>query len=59
LDVSRWENPQSDDLILKDRRRHLCVLDVKSFRAADGDADPYLVVAKIRERIAAYKQGLH
>jgi hypothetical protein len=41
---------------LKDRRRHLSILDVISFRAADFDTDHYLVVAKIRERLAASKQ---
>jgi endonuclease/exonuclease/phosphatase family metal-dependent hydrolase len=37
------------DYILVDRRRHLNVLDVRSFRAADCDSDHYLVVAKVRE----------
>jgi hypothetical protein len=43
------------DHILIDR--HSSVLDVRSFRAADCDMDHYLVVAKIRERIAVNKQG--
>jgi hypothetical protein len=47
------------DHILTDRRRHSTVLDVRSFRAADCDTDHYLVVAKIRERIAVNKQGSH
>jgi hypothetical protein len=47
------------DHILIDRRRHSNVLDVRSFRAADCDTDYYLVVAKIRERIAVNKQGSH
>jgi hypothetical protein len=34
----------------------LNVLDVRSFRAADCDNDHYLVVAKIRERLAMNKQ---
>jgi hypothetical protein len=38
--------------ILVDRRRHSNVLDVRTFRAADCDSDHYLVVAKVRERIA-------
>jgi hypothetical protein len=42
--------------ILVDRRRHFNVLDVRSFRAADGDSDHYLVVAKVRERLAVNKQ---
>jgi hypothetical protein len=36
--------------ILVDRRRHLNVLDVLLFRAADCDSEHYLVVAKVRER---------
>jgi hypothetical protein len=34
----------------------LNVLDVRSFKAADCDSDHYLVVAKVRERIAVNKQ---
>jgi hypothetical protein len=33
----------------------LSVLDVRSFRAADCDTDYYLVVAKVRERLAVNK----
>jgi endonuclease/exonuclease/phosphatase family metal-dependent hydrolase len=40
------------DHILVDRRRHSNVLDFRSFRAADCDSDHYLVVAKVRERLA-------
>jgi hypothetical protein len=36
----------------KDRRQHSSILDVRSFRAADCDTDHYLVVAKVRERLA-------
>jgi hypothetical protein len=32
------------------------ILDVRSFRAADCDTDHYLVVAKVRERLAVSKQ---
>jgi hypothetical protein len=42
--------------ILVDRQRHSNVLDVRSFRAADCDSDHYLVVAKVRERLAVNKQ---
>jgi hypothetical protein len=44
---------------LIDRRRHSSVLDVRSFRAADCDTDHYLVVAKVRERLAVSKQTTH
>jgi hypothetical protein len=44
------------DHILVDRRRHSSVLDVRSFRPADYDTDHYLVVAKVRERLAVNKQ---
>jgi hypothetical protein len=42
--------------ILVDRRRHSDALDVRSYRAADCDSDNYLVVAKVRERLAVNKQ---
>jgi endonuclease/exonuclease/phosphatase family metal-dependent hydrolase len=47
------------DHILIDRRRHSSILDVRSFRAADCDTDHYLVVAKVRERLAMSKQTTH
>jgi hypothetical protein len=47
------------DHILVDRRRHSNVLDVRSLRAADCDSDHYLVVAKVRERLAVEIQKLH
>jgi hypothetical protein len=40
------------DRILIDRRRHSSILDVRSFRAADCDTEHYLVVAKLRGRLA-------
>jgi len=40
------------DHILIDRRRQSSILDVRSFRVADGDTDHYLVVAKLREKLA-------
>jgi hypothetical protein len=55
-----WTSPDRKthnqiDHILIDRRRHLNVLDVRSFRAADCDSDHYLVVAKVKERLAVNK----
>jgi hypothetical protein len=44
------------DHFLVDRRRDSDVLDVRSFRAAGCDTDHYLVVAKVRERLAVNKQ---
>jgi len=42
---------------LIDRRCHSSILDVRSFRGADCDTDYYLVVAKVRERLAVSKQA--
>jgi hypothetical protein len=44
---------------LIDRRRHSSILDVRSFRAADCDTDHYMVVARVRERLAVSKQRAH
>jgi hypothetical protein len=59
-----WTSPDGNthnqiDHILIDRRRYSSVLDVRSLRAADCDTDHYLVVAKIRERLAVNKQKSH
>ena len=45
------------DHILRGRRWHWSILDVRSFRGADCDTDHYFVVAKIRERLAVSKQA--
>ena len=45
------------DHILIDRRRQSSILDVRNFRGADCDTDHYLVVGKVRERLAVSKQG--
>jgi len=42
---------------LRDRRWHSRILDVQSFRGADCDNNHYLVVAKVRERLAVSKQA--
>jgi hypothetical protein len=41
---------------LIDRRQHSNVLDIRMFRGADCDTDHYLMVAKVRERLAVSKQ---
>jgi endonuclease/exonuclease/phosphatase family metal-dependent hydrolase len=52
-----WTSPDGKtqnqiDHILIARRRHSSILDVRSFRGADCDSDHYMVVAKVRERLA-------
>jgi hypothetical protein len=45
--------------ILIDRQRHLNVLDVQSFRAADCYSDHYLMVAEVMEKLTLNKQKSH
>jgi hypothetical protein len=45
------------DHILIDRKRHSSIIDVQSFRGANCDTDHYLVVEKVRERLAVRKQA--
>jgi len=57
-----WTSPDGKihnqiDHILIYRRRQSSILDVRSFREAGCDTDHYLVVAKVRERLAASKQA--
>jgi hypothetical protein len=57
-----WTSPDGKthnqiDHVLLDGRWHLSVLDVQSFRGADCDTDHYLVIAKVRERLAVGKQA--
>jgi len=40
---------------LIDRRWHLSILDVHSFRGADCDTDHHMVVTKVKERLAVSK----
>ena len=55
LDNVGFHSP-SDRSQLIDRTWHSSILDVRSFRGADCDTDHYLVVAKVRERLAVIKQ---
>jgi len=57
-----WTSPDGKthnqiDHVLIDRRWHSSVLYVRSFREADFDTDHYLVIAKVRERLAVGKQA--
>ena len=45
------------DHVLVDRRWHSSVQDVRCYRGADCDKDHYLVIAKVRERLAVGKQA--
>jgi hypothetical protein len=47
------------DHSLVDGRRHSNILDGRSYRAADCDTDHYLVMVKVRERLAVNKQRSH
>jgi exonuclease III len=57
-----WTSPEGSthnqiDHILIDRRRHSSIPDIRSIRGADCDTDHYLVVAKVRERLAVSKRA--
>jgi hypothetical protein len=59
-----WTSPDGKthnqiDHIFIDKQRHSSILDVQSFRVADCDTDHYLVVAKVRERLAVSKRTRH
>ena len=45
------------DHILIDRRWHSSIIDVRSFRGAECHTNHYLVVVKVRERLAVRKQA--
>ena len=62
VDLGTWTSPDRKthnqiDHVLIDRRWHSIILDVRSFRGADCDTDHYLVIAKVRERLAVGKQA--
>ena len=50
------QNHNQTDHILIDRRWNSSIIDIRSFRGADCDTIHYLVVAKVRERLAVRKQ---
>jgi hypothetical protein len=57
-----WTSPDGQthnqiEHILIDRRWNSNILEVRSFRGADCDTEHYLVVAKVRERLAVRKQA--
>jgi hypothetical protein len=59
-----WTSPDGKihnkiDHIFIDRRRNSSILDVRLFRGADYDTDHYLVVEKVRDRLAVSKQTPH
>ena len=63
ITVCTWTAPDGKthnqiDHMLIYRRRQSSVLDVRSFRGADCDTDHYLVVVKVRERLAVSKQAV-
>jgi hypothetical protein len=58
LDISRRKDNQIGHIVI-DTSRHSSLLDARSFRAADCDTDHYLVVVKVRERLAVNKQRSH
>jgi len=59
--IYTWTSPDGKthnlvDHVLIDRRWHSSILDERSFRGADCDTGYFLVVAKVRERLAGRKE---
>ena len=57
-----WTSPDGKthnqiEHIFIDRRQQSSILDIRSFGGADCDTDHYLVVAKVRERLAVSKDA--
>ena len=56
-----WTSPDGQthnqiDHVLIDMRRQSSILDIRSFRGADCDSNPYLLIAKLRERLSVAKR---
>jgi len=48
---------QIGHILIDSRRLHSCILDVRGFRGADCDTGHYLVVSKVREKLAVSKHA--
>jgi len=60
IHIYTWTSPDEKtrnqiDHMLRDRRWHSYMLDVRPFMRADCDTDQYLAVAKVREILAVNK----
>ena len=63
IHVYTWTSPDGKTHnqihhVLIDRRWHSSILYVRSFKGADSDTDHFLLVAKLRERLAVSKQSV-
>jgi hypothetical protein len=54
--MGRLTHNQTDHILI-DRRWHLSILGVQSFRGADCDTDHFLVLVKVRKRLTVSKQA--
>jgi hypothetical protein len=64
INIRTWISPDGKTHnqicpVLIDRQRHSSALDIQSFRTADCDTDHYLVVEKVRERLAVNTERSH